>query len=67
MPKISSVKDIKPKMSSVEDIKPKITKVSEETEVYYEDDTTLKVGQVIGLLLCLTYAEEHPNTTQIRI
>jgi len=66
MPKLASVEDVKPSLSLIEEVKPKVKEVSQPTETYYEADTTLEVGQTMGLLLALTYAEEHPNTTQIR-
>lgn len=60
-PKISLVEDVKAKLSSVEDTKPKMSKVFGETDIYYEPETTLVVGQTMGLLLTLTYAEEHTH------
>lgn len=60
-PKVSLVEDTKPSLSLIEEVKPKMSEVSGETDIYYEPETTLRVGQTMGLLLALTYAEEHTH------
>lgn len=55
-PSNNSFSDTKPVNATVDDTRPKNISVNFETEVYYE--STINVGEPMGLLLSLTY----PNT-----
>jgi hypothetical protein len=50
------VVDVTPKNILVIDVKPSLNKVSGETKTYRED-RTIRVGEPMGLLLCLTYPQ----------